>query len=320
MSTEPFSEPFSGSINAVLIAGPTASGKSDVAMGLAERLNGTIINADAMQVYEGLRILTARPSIEDEALVPHKLYGTVPASTAFSVGEWTDAARDAALEVTREGRLPIFVGGTGMYLSVLSEGISPMPDIPADIRARVRALALETLHARVQEVDAVLARRVGATDPQRLARALEVFETTGETMTSWQQKPREKPFEGTFARIVIEPDRQWVYDRIEQRFDTMVTSGAMEEIADLASRNLDPELPLMKALGVSELMSVQRGELALDVAVSEIKTKTRRFAKRQMTWFRNQMISWNRVHTQDMETKIDESFSIILNSGLTLPK
>lgn len=312
MSTKP--------INAVLIAGPTASGKSNVAMGLAERLKGTIINADAMQVYEGLRVLTARPSAEDEARVPHKLYGTVPASTAFSVGNWTAAATQAAVEVTREGRLPIFVGGTGMYLSVLSEGISPMPDIPADIRAGVRAEKLETLFAKVEGVDAASAQRIGPTDPQRLGRALEVFETTGQTLTSWQDKPKVKPFEGAFARLVLEPDRQWVYDRIEQRFDAMVTSGALEEIAALANRDLDPELPLMKALGVPELMSVRRGELALDEAIPEIKTKTRRFAKRQMTWFRNQMISWNRVNAQEMETIIDESFSIIFNSGLTLPK
>lgn len=313
-------KPINGPISAVLIAGPTASGKSNVAMGLAERLNGTIINADAMQVYEGLRVLTARPSAEDETRVPHKLYGTVLASTAFSVGNWTDAATQAAMDAVDEGRLPIFVGGTGMYLSVLSEGISPMPDIPGDIRASARAEELGALFAKVEAVDAASAKRIGPTDPQRLARALEVFKTTGETLTSWQQKPKVKPFEGIFARIVLEPDRQWVYERIERRFDAMVTSGALEEIAELAKRDLDPELPLMKALGVPELMRVQRGELALDEAIPEIKTKTRRFAKRQMTWFRNQMISWNRVNAQEMETIVEESFSIILNSGLTLPK
>lgn len=313
-------EPVNGPISAVLIAGPTASGKSNVAMGLAERLKGTIINADAMQVYEGLRVLTARPSAEDEARVPHKLYGTVAASTAFSVGDWSDAATQAAMDVTREGRLPIFVGGTGMYLSVLSEGISPMPDIPDDIRARVRAEKLETLFARVEAVDAASAQRIGPTDPQRLARALEVFETTGETLTSWQHKPKVKPFEGVFARIVLEPDRQWVYDAVEQRFDAMVTSGALEEIEALAKRGLNPELPLMKALGVRELLSVQRGELGLDEAVPEIKMKTRRFAKRQMTWFRNKMIAWERVNAQEMETNINNSFAIIVNSGLTLPK
>lgn len=307
-------------IDAVLIAGPTASGKSDVAMALAERLKGTVINADAMQVYEGLRILTARPSPEDEARVPHRLYGTVPASTAFSVGDWTKAATEAAMEVTREGRLPIFVGGTGMYLSVLSEGISPMPDIPEDIRAAVRQEGLEALYEKVAAVDPAAAIRIGPTDPQRLMRALEVFEATGEPLTRWHERPKERPFEGRFARIVLEPEREWVYGRIEARFDKMVASGAMEEVEALAKRNLVPDLPVMKALGVSNLLQVQRGETTLEEAVTEIKTQTRRFAKRQMTWFRNQMITWNRVLTQDMETIIDDSFTIILDSGLTLPK
>lgn len=304
-------------IDAVLIAGPTASGKSDVAMALAERLKGTIINADAMQVYEGLRILTARPTAEDEALVPHRLYGTVSPSTAFSVGDWTKAATEAAMEATREGRLPIFVGGTGMYLSVLSEGISPMPEIPPDIRAAVRKTNLATLYEKVRAVDPASASRIGPTDPQRLMRALEVFEATGEPLTSWQQRPRECPFEGRFARIVLEPERQWVYDRIERRLDAMVSSGAIEEVRALARRNLDPDLPVMKALGVQNLIQVQCGEITLEEAVTEIRTQTRRFAKRQMTWFRNQMITWNRVRTQDMETIVNQSFAIILNSGLT---
>jgi tRNA dimethylallyltransferase len=310
----------SGPISAVLIAGPTASGKSNVALALAQRLGGTIINADAMQVYDGLRVLTARPSTEDEARVPHKLYGTVPASTAFTVGDWTEAATKAARKVTEAGRLPIFVGGTGMYLSVLSDGISPMPEIPADIRKRVRAMGLEDLYDQVEGVDAASASRIGATDPQRLMRALEVFEATGEPLTSWQERPKVRPFAGKFARIVLAPDRLWVYERIEQRIDDMVTSGALEEVADLARRGLDPELPLMKALGVPELLGVQRGEMALDEAVVALKTKTRRFAKRQMTWFRNQMVSWKRVQAQEMETIINDSFAIILSSGLTLPK
>ncbi len=311
-------------ISAVLIAGPTASGKSDVALGLAERLKGTIINADAMQVYEGLRILTARPSPEDEARVPHRLYGTVPASTAFSVGDWTAAATQAAIEVTGAGRLPIFVGGTGMYLSVLSEGISPMPEIPADIREEVRGIpdrqSLAELYEMVRKVDEASAERIGPTDPQRLMRALEVFRATDEPLTSWQQKPRQKPFEGMFARIVLAPERQWVYDRIERRFDAMVMSGAMQEVEALAKRGLDPDLPLMKALGVEDLIRVQCGKISLEEAVTEIKTKTRRFAKRQMTWFRNQMITWNRIETQEMETKINDIFANILDSGLTLPK
>lgn len=311
-------------ISAVLIAGPTASGKSDVALALAERLKGTIINADAMQVYEGLRILTARPSPEDEARVPHRLYGTVPASTAFSVGDWTAAATQAAIEVTGAGRLPIFVGGTGMYLSVLSEGISPMPEIPADIREEVRGIpdrqSLAELYEMVRKVDEASAERIGPTDPQRLMRALEVFRATDEPLTSWQQKPRQKPFEGMFARIVLAPERQWVYDRIERRFDAMVMSGAMQEVEALAKRGLDPDLPLMKALGVEDLIRVQCGKISIEEAVTEIKTKTRRFAKRQMTWFRNQMITWNRIETQEMETKINDIFANILDSGLTLPK
>lgn len=307
-------------ISAVLIAGPTASGKSDIGLALAERLNGTIINADAMQVYDILRVLTARPSAEDEARVPHRLYGTVHPSVAWSVADWADAATGAAFDAVAEGRLPIFLGGTGLYLSVLSEGITPMPDIPADIRAEVRAMDLDALFQAVEAADPRLAKRVGPTDPQRLMRALEVFQASGEPLSDWQARPKERPFEGRFARIVIEPDRDFVYDRIERRFDTMMAEGAMAEVEALAALDLSPDLPAMRALGVPDLLRVHRGETSLEDAIREIKTKTRRFAKRQLTWYRNQMIAWNRVHTQDMETQIVKSFNIILDSGLTLPK
>lgn len=307
-------------INAVLIAGPTASGKSDIGMALAERLNGTIINADAMQVYKGLRILTARPSEADEARVPHRLYGTVEPDVAWSVADWSRAATQVAREVVADGRLPIILGGTGMYLSVLSEGITPMPEIPAEIREDVRSREVEDVFGEVSAIDPDLATRVGPGDPQRLMRALEVFLATGEPLSEWQKRPKVRPFEGTFARIVIEPDRAFVYERIEQRFDKMMDLGVMQEIADLEARNLKADLPIMRALGVPELLRVHCGEMEIEDAVTEIKTKTRRFAKRQLTWFRNQMISWNRVSAQDMESQIQDSFNIILDSGLTSPK
>jgi len=307
-------------INAVLIAGPTASGKSDIGIALAERFNGTIINSDAMQVYRGLRILTARPSEADEARVPHRLYGEVEPDIAWSVADWAKAATQIAHEVVAEGRLPIFLGGTGMYLSVLSEGITPMPEIPGEIRADVRSRVPEELFGQVCAVDPELANRVGPGDPQRLMRALEVFLATGDPLSQWQERPKVRPFEGKFASLVIEPDRAFVYERIEQRFDRMMEEGAMAEIAELAARDLPKDLPIMRALGVPELLRVHCGEMELDDAIPQIKTKTRRFAKRQLTWFRNQMMSWDRVSTQDMESMKQEIFNIILDSSLTLPK
>jgi tRNA dimethylallyltransferase len=308
-------------LDAVLIAGPTASGKSELGMIVAERLGGTIINSDSMQVYKGLSVLTARPSAADEARVRHALYGFVEPSQAFSVGDWTKAATQKAMEVSEGGGLPIFLGGTGLYLSVLSDGISPVPEVPEGIRTEVRNMAdakgLEALFQEVLAIDPILAERVGPTDSQRLMRALEVFHATGEPLSEWQKRPKQRPFEGRFARIVLEPDRQWVYDRIESRVDRMMGSGALDEVKALTDLELAPDLPVMKALGVQELVKVHCGEKSMDEAVRDIKTQTRRFAKRQLTWFRNQMIAWNRVSAQQMEKKIDDSFTLIMNSGLT---
>ncbi len=301
--------------DAVLIAGPTASGKSNVALALAERLQGTIINTDSMQVYDGLRLLTARPSREEEARVPHRLYGFIDPAQACSVGIWGEHALTTYQEVVDQGRVPIFVGGTGLYFSALIDGLSPIPEIPEDVSAQARTLWHEiganAFAERIAEIDPESAQRVLPTDRQRLIRCLEVYNATGKTLSHWQSLPRKPLIDGNFARFILQPDRAWLYQRCETRFDQMVQVGALDEVRVLMDRGLDPELPAMKALGMPELMAHLRGEMSRDEAVERAKQQTRRYAKRQYTWFRNQMITWNRLEEQESERLIGKIFSII---------
>ncbi|HEX5780030.1 MAG TPA: tRNA (adenosine(37)-N6)-dimethylallyltransferase MiaA [Xanthobacteraceae bacterium] len=284
----------SGTIRALLIAGPTASGKSALALSLAERLGGTVVNADSMQVYRDLRIITARPTGDEEARVPHLLYGHVDASENFSTGRWvTDAVRTLK-EVEANGRLPIFVGGTGLYFRALTQGLSDIPPVPAEVRARVRGeaegVATPDLHRRLSVADTTTARRLKPNDRQRVLRALEVFAATARSLTEWQKKPGVpmlRPKE-TLA-VFLSVDRDALRARIDARFDAMLGSGALDEVRALAARKLDPALPAMKAHGVPWLMRHLRGEISLEEAAEGGKADTRRYAKRQETWFRHQL-------------------------------
>lgn len=300
---------------AVLIAGPTASGKSALGLALADRLDGEIINADSMQVYGDLRIVTARPSAEEEAQARHHLYGHVSADTVYSTGQWLTDAISAVRQVQDRGKVPIVLGGTGLYFRALTEGFVEVPTIPDDIRGDTRAEVDEigpvAAHGLLREVDPDWADQVHENDPQRIARGLEVFRATGRPLSVWQAEPVATPDLGPVAKIVLEPDREWLVERIHRRFRLMVEAGAVEEVKALLKQGLAPSLPAMKALGVPELGGYLAGEMSLEEAIEAAAIKSRQYAKRQSTWFRQQMISWNKVFAQDLESQVTKIFSFI---------
>jgi tRNA dimethylallyltransferase len=279
---------------AVLIAGPTASGKSQLALELAAQAGGVVINADSMQVYRDLRVLTARPTVEEEAAVAHRLYGHVDASINYSAGAWVaDAAK--VLEATRaQNRVPIFVGGSGLYFKALTRGLAAVPQVPPEIRESVRARlerdGVEALHAELAKRDPVSAERLKPRDRTRIARALEVVEATGRALTDWHREGLPPILAaGEFAALFVAPERDALYARIDARFDAMLKAGALDEVEQLAARKLDPLLPAMKAHGVPPLIRHLRGELTLEDAASIGRADTRHYAKRQFTWFRHQL-------------------------------
>jgi tRNA dimethylallyltransferase len=280
-------------IRALLIAGPTASGKSALAFSLAGQIGGTIVNADSMQVYDDLRIITARPSAEEERQAPHRLYGHVDAAENYSTGRFTvDAARLFA-EVEAERRLPIFVGGTGLYFRGITQGFSHIPPVPAEVRAQVwseaEGVSSAELHKRLAKDDPRTAQRLRPTDRQRMLRALEVFAVTGRPLAEWQEQPGVPMIRANeIAAVFLSIDREDLRKRIDERFDTMLEAGALDEVRALAERRLDPALPAMKAHGVPWLMRHLRGEISLEEAAAGGKADTRRYAKRQETWFRHQ--------------------------------
>jgi tRNA dimethylallyltransferase len=283
---------------AILIAGPTASGKSAAALALAERLGGTVINADSMQVYRELRVLTARPSAAEESRVPHRLYGTIPASEAFSVGRWLDEAKAAIAEARAAGRVPILIGGTGLYFKALLEGLAPIPDIPVELRAhwreRSERLGAEELHRELAARDPGMAAKLKPSDPQRIVRALEVIDATGVSLLEWQGAPAAAGLdEASAVRLLVAPEREPLYAAIDDRFDRMVEEGAIEEVQDLIALDLPDSLPAMRAHGVRELRAYLAGESSLEEAKSKAKTESRRYAKRQMTWARRYMVDWD---------------------------
>lgn len=301
---------------AILIAGPTASGKSSLALALAERLGGVVINTDSMQVYRELRILTARPTPEDERRAPHALYGFMSAADAYSVGRYiADAAR--ALAAARDQNLvPIFVGGTGLYFKALLEGLSPVPPIDVFVRARWRqaadTLALGDLHRMLAERDLEMAGRLDPSDLQRIVRALEVIESTGRSLADWQNESGMPVLEvGDTLRLMLMPDREVLRARVDARFDAMMEAGALDEARELAQLGLDTTLPAMRAIGVALLMAAIRGEMSVEAAVEAAKAESRQYLKRQTTWLRRHMISWNDVSKQELEISLAFSVSFI---------
>lgn len=292
--------------NAILIAGPTASGKSAHALRLAERVGGVIVNADSMQVYSILRVLTARPDADETRRVPHLLYGHIHPGDSYSTGQWLRDVEDLREAGAFEGRRPIFVGGTGLYFRALTEGLSVMPEVAPEIRERWRRrLALdgvEELHRALERDDPAAAAKLRPGDGQRILRALEVLEASGRSILDWQAEAGTPLVDAESAdRVVIAPDRALLVARIEKRFDRMVEDGALDEVRALAALKLDPALPAMKAIGVRELMEAEEGSLSLDEAIERAKIATRQYAKRQATWFRNQFgPEWRRVDPADL--------------------
>ena len=280
-----------------MLAGPTASGKSALAMAGAEALKSSgvaavLINADSMQVYRELRVLTARPDARDEARFPHRLYGVMSAAERCTAAHWRGLALREIDAVWAGGGVPIVVGGTGLYIRALLDGLAPMPDIPAAVRAtaaeRYDALGATAFHAALAKRDAPAAARLAVGDRQRLLRAWEVVEATGRPLSSWQDDAPAPGLGGSILRILLEVDRDVLYRRCDTRFDAMLEAGALDEVAGLFAAGLDPELPAMKALGVAALGAHLRDEIDRDAAAERVRRETRNFAKRQMTWFRHQ--------------------------------
>jgi tRNA dimethylallyltransferase len=293
----------------ILIAGPTASGKSALALDLAEKLDGVIVNADSMQVYHDLRIITARATPDEEARVPHRLYGHIDAAENYSVGRWCRDIGEALDDIAALGRVPILVGGTGLYFKVLTAGLAAVPPIPAEIREKVRSQlqseGVAPLYAELIERDPVTAHRLMPLDRSRIARALEVMLATGRSLTDWHRDGLPGLIDPSrAAKIFLTCERKQLVARIETRFAAMLTAGALEEVRALSERQLDPLLPAMKAHGVPWLIRHFTGEISLDEAAAGAIMDTRRYAKRQHTWFRNQMKDWPMVPPDDAITSI----------------
>ena len=316
----------SGTGPVIVVAGPTASGKSALAMEIAEAFRGVVINADSMQVYADLRVLTARPSEAEERRVPHRLYGVLDGAEKCSAGRWREMALTEIARAQASGLLPVLCGGTGLYLQTLMRGIAPVPAVPASFRAAATALHAQLggpgFHARLAERDPVMAARLHPGNTQRLIRAWEVMEATGRSLADWQEAPRKGAATGLdFLSFVLLPARDALYAACDGRFRQMVEAGALEEVRALVARGLDPALPVMKALGVRELAAHIEGELTLEDAIDQAQRETRRYAKRQMTWFRHQMADAMRIETgygaKYSTSPRDEIFSKIRQSGLT---
>lgn len=278
----------------ITVAGPTASGKSALALDLARAFDGVVINADSMQVYRELRILTARPTPEEEAAAPHRLYGVLSAAEPCSAGRWRAWAVTEIAAACATGSVPVVVGGTGLYLKALLEGLAPIPDTPAEVRERVRSRLREqgaaALFAELAERDPPTAERISPSDTQRLLRGLEVLEATGEPLSVWQRRsPRADAREIRALALVLAPPREAVYAACDARFDRMLEAGALDEVARLAAMRLPPDLPAMRAVGVRELLRHVAGEIGLSQARELAQRSTRQYAKRQMTWLRHQV-------------------------------
>ncbi|MGY9000629.1 MAG: tRNA (adenosine(37)-N6)-dimethylallyltransferase MiaA [Rhodospirillales bacterium] len=300
----------------LIVAGPTASGKSNFALAAAHKFDGVIINCDAMQVYRELRIISARPSEEDEAKAPHKLYGLIPASQSCSVGVWRELAVLEIEACWNAGKLPIITGGTGLYIKSLMEGLTEIPDVSPEIRAeattRLGEVGATAFHRELSKFDPVSAKRLNPADSQRVIRAFEIYLGTNRCLSDWHANgPTTQPLKALYQMVIFEPPRAELYAKCESRFDLMIANGALEEVDALRGLHLCPTLPAMKALGVQELISYLNGDLPLEVAFLAAQQATRRYAKRQLTWFRNQITQNNRIYAQYSESLLEEIFSNI---------
>lgn len=278
----------------ILIGGPTASGKTGLSVGLAKKINGVIINADSMQVYKELHILTARPNDDEMRGVEHHLFGHQSIATHYSVATWRAQALKAIETAHSNNQIPILVGGTGLYFKAMVEGLSPIPEISMSTREAICDLydeiGAQAFHEKLRTIDPAMAERLPPTDRQRCIRAIEVYKDTGKTLSHWHEQPRVKPpAHLIFKGFILQPDRQMLYDRIDHRFDMMIDQGALEEVKAIHALDLDPLLPSLKAVGLPPLRAYLNGEISQEAAIEQAKLESRRYAKRQFTWFRNQM-------------------------------
>ncbi|MFT3729564.1 MAG: tRNA (adenosine(37)-N6)-dimethylallyltransferase MiaA [Terricaulis sp.] len=298
----------------LLVMGPTASGKSALALALAARIGGEIVNADSMQVYRDFRVLTARPTAEEEAAAPHHLYGHVDAGELYSAGRWLPDALAAIADIEARSKTPILVGGAGLYFMALTKGLADIPAADADLRAalrlRVEREGPSALHGELAARDPITAARLELNDAPRILRALEVLETTGESITTLQArttKPALSP--DRWRGVALAPDRETLYANIDRRFENMLAASALDEVRAFAARQLDPTLPAAKAHGAPALTAHLHGALTLAEAAEIGKRDTRRYAKRQFTWIANQMPDWPRITATDIETRVTQTLA-----------
>ena len=291
----------------ILIAGPTASGKSALALRLAEHEGGEIVNADALQLYADLRVLSARPPAEEEARAPHHLFGVADAADGWSVGRWLRAATVALDEIAARGRPAIIVGGTGLYFRALTQGLADIPPVPETARAEAERLYGEAgeaaVRAALREADPAAEARIGPSDRQRLCRALAVARATGRALSDWQARTQPTLAPESWRGVVLEPSRAALHARCDARLLSMVDQGAVAEAAALHARGLDPRLPAMKAVGLRELAAHARGETTLTEAIAAAQAAPRQYAKRQLTWLRNQTPDWPRIDAVEAESQ-----------------
>ena len=303
-----------------LIAGPTASGKSALALRLAELIGAEIVGADSMQLYGDLRVLTARPSPREEARAPHHLFGTVDGADGWSVGRWLRTATTVLDEIAERGRPAILVGGTGLYFKALTRGLAEIPQVPSGVRAQSRddydSLGEMDFRSRLGAVDPAAVARIAPGDRQRLVRAWEVFAATETPLSDWQSNGEPAIAPNTWRAVALEPPRETLYARCDARLSAMVEAGALAEVAALTARNLDPAFPVMKAVGVREFAAHLRGETTLSAALAAAQQQTRNYAKRQTTWMRGQMANWPRLSETDTEGQWRQFLA--LNPALTL--
>lgn len=305
----------------LVVAGPTASGKSALALDLAREVDGVVINADSMQVYRELRVVTARPSVEEEGLAPHRLYGVLPGAEVCSAGRWADMAAVEVRAAWEAGKVPILCGGTGLYIHALTVGLSPIPPVPEEVRAQARGdmedMGNAAFHARLAAADPEMAARLNVGDTQRTIRAWEVLQATGRSLARWQEEPPVRLVEARPFTIVLEPPRDVLYARCDRRFEVMMGQGALDEVRALDALGLPEDAPVMKALGVPELRSHLRGERSVEAAVAKAQQTTRNFAKRQGTWFRGQLHADETLRTQYSESLQGQIFSKVRHFLLT---
>lgn len=301
--------------NILVIAGPTASGKSAIAMDIAQKCNSVIINADSMQVYSDLQILTARPTHQDMETTPHALYGVIDGSRRCNVRHWLELATREVEKARLLGKLPILVGGTGLYLNAARHGISQIPEVSEEIHNKAVSLhqdiGARSFKELVEQNDSETASRLAEGDSQRLIRAMEVYWQTNKPLSYWQSQPLTGAISGNFIHVAHLPPRQLVYDSINQRVHNMIEEGALDEVGALVARTLDPALPVMKALGVRQIAAYLKSELAFDLMIESIAQDTRHYAKRQFTWFKNNFISEFTNNEKYSKRIISEIFALI---------